>query len=138
MPRGEGSGSLPHGCTLRSMSIAPAEQFRVEMSNGLVIERLPLGYAHDKWRLCFVTWGARSIWKSGRGSMIDRFEELISVEGVSGLLDRQGTGCGGSGEEQEYAISLRTDASTTGIRVSYHSKGRVVADELIDLPTMKG
>ena len=119
-----------------SMSITPAEQFHVEMPNGLVIERLPLGFAHGKWRLCFVTWGARSIWKSGRGSMLDRFEELISIKGVGGDIDRQGTGCGGSGEEQDYAISFRADASTTAISVSYLRKGRVVADELIDLPKM--
>ena len=125
------------------MPSAPHEQFRIDMPDGLIIERLPMGFANGQWRLSFVAWGAQSIWDEWsdtkhrpRGS--DAFRDRIAVEGIGGELDVRGGGSGGSAEEQEYAISFRSDDRTTGIKVTYRHEGIPVSDEEIGLSTQEG
>jgi hypothetical protein len=114
-------------------------QFRIDMPDGLVIERLPMGYANGRWRLIFVTWGARSIWEvwadpQHRLQGADAFRERIAVEGLGGDLDIRGAGSGGGADEQEYRISFRSDDRTTGIKISYRHDGELVGDEDVELP----
>jgi hypothetical protein len=121
------------------MTSAPQGQYRIDMPDGLVIERLPLGYANGQWRLAFVTSGAATIWRlwtdpQHRSTGSEAFRDRINVEGLGGALDLRGAGSGGSAEEQEYAMSFRCDEDTTGIKVTYRHDGEVVGDEDIALP----
>lgn len=72
-------------CTVRIMA-TPRGQFRIQLPDGPIIERLPVGLANGSWRLSFVISGAPSIWdevdRAKDVSAFDVFHRRIAVEGL--------------------------------------------------------
>jgi hypothetical protein len=110
------------------------EQFRVVMPDGLIIERLPVGYAHGHWRISFVCSGV----DFGQGDppratrFTDEFRARVSIEAVSGDLDYRGGGTSGGGDEQEVHLRF-ADNGIEVIEITYHPDGATVAREVIEL-----
>ena len=123
-------------CTVRIMAKAPRGQFRIQMPDGLIIERLPVGLANGSWRLSFVIWGAPSFWDevdhANGVSMTDVLRRRIAVEGLGGVWELGGAGCRGDAREQEYRLQV-VGEDVTGLKVTYSHKGEAVASEVIDL-----
>ena len=118
------------------MAQTPRGQFRIQLPDGLIIERLPVGLANGSWRLRFVTSGARSIGAevdhANGVSMTDVFRRRIAVEGLGGVWELGRAGCRGDAEEQEYGLQV-VGERVTGLKVTYSHEGETVGNEVIDL-----
>ena len=119
--------------TFRVVTIR-AGQFRVEMPDGLVIERLPVGLAHGEWRVAFVVSGADFL--SGEPPRAvgfrEEFRERVALDGVGAPLVSRGGGGGGSDDEQEVRFNY-LDNGLTGVRITYIHEGDVLSSEVVDL-----
>lgn len=111
-----------------------AGQFRVEMPDGLVIERLPVGLVHGEWRVAFVVSGADFL--SGEPPRAvgfrEEFRERVALDGVGAPLVSRGGGGGGSDDEQEVRFNY-LDNGLTGVRITYTFEGDVLSSEVVDL-----
>lgn len=129
--------------TVRVVTSTRPDQFRVEMPDGLVIERLPVGLAHGLWRVAFIASGADFIVDEppladfldsepprGLGFPSDR----VTLDGVgAALLESGGSGVAeGSGDEREIRFTY-LDNGLTGLRITYTYEGTVLASEVVDL-----
>ena len=116
------------------MSQVPRGQFHVEMPDGLVIERLPVGHAHGHWRVWFVAHGVSfATGKPPRAvRFLQEFYDRVTIEGIGGDLNYRGGGSGGGDGEQEVHMNYLDDG-LTGFRITYRHDGEVVASEVIDL-----
>lgn len=123
-------------CTVRIMAKTPRGQFRIQLPDGLIIERLPVGLANGSWRLSFVISGAPSIWDevdhANDVSMFDVFHRRIAVEGLGGVWELGGKSSDGNGREAEYRLEV-VGEGVTGLKVTYSHKGETVGSEVIDL-----
>lgn len=120
-----GSGSTVQ--TVRSFR----SQHRHTLSSGVVVERLPLGFAAGRWWASFVGAVPGS---DGRASPIDPRIVMSSthVHDLDGLLDP--VGGGGGGNEREFAHTWElVDHGASRARVSYIDDGVEVASELLTL-----
>lgn len=104
------------------------------MPDGLVIDRLPVGFAHDAWRVAFIVSGANFL--AGEPPRAvgfhDEFRNRVTLEGVGAPLLSRGGGGGGGGDEQEMHFTYRNNG-VKGLRISYVYEGTVLASEVIDL-----
>jgi hypothetical protein len=105
------------------------------MPDGLVVDRLPLGYANERWRLTFVCSGVD--FRRGHPSRAilfsEEFAERVSITAVTGGdFVYAGGGGHGSGSEQDRHLRFSAEGAET-IRVSYLCEGQVVASEVLDL-----
>lgn len=123
-------------CTVRNMAKTPRGQSRIQLPDGLIIERLPVGLANGSWRLSFVISGAPSIWDevdhANDVSMFDVFNRRIAVEGLGGVWELGGRSSDGDGSEAEYRLEV-VGEGVTGLKVTYSHKGETVGNEVIDL-----
>lgn len=109
-------------------------QHRVQMPDGLVLKRLPLGYAHGLWRLSFVAHGFdlpvhdRAAWSA----FCRDLHHLVRVEGTDGEVEVPGAGSGGDDSEHRLSMDVRADG-VTGLRVSYVHDEQVVDTEVLAL-----
>jgi hypothetical protein len=122
--------------TVRPMATTPLGQFRIQLPDGLIIDRLPVGLANGSWRLSFVISGARSIWDevdhANGASMRDAFTRRIAVEGIGGAWELGRAGSNGDAIETEYRLQVGGEG-VTALKVTYRHQGATVADEIIDL-----
>lgn len=118
----------------RLVTEATARQLRVEMPDGLVIERLPLGLAHGRWRLSFVASGID--FSEGHPPRLvafhQEFKDRVAVDGVGGTLENQGSSGGGGDDEQAFSMIFRQNG-VSGLRITYLHEDRVFAREVVDL-----
>lgn len=113
----------------------PTGQFRVELPDGYVVERLPLARAHDGWHLSFIGWhpdpGSQRP-PRGVSRHRDPLDAALSVSGIGGRLG--GVRGGGHGNDREQHRHLRVDAGTaTAVLVVYSHDGVEVAREELPL-----
>jgi hypothetical protein len=110
-------------------------QHRVEMPDGLVVDRLPLGFANGLWRLSFVVSGMDlpvHRRHAVRAAFIRGLYDRIRVEGSNGTIDQVGSGTSGGEHEHQLSMDLRA-VGATGLRVSYLQDERVVDTEVLPL-----
>lgn len=112
----------------------PPRQFRVNMPDGLVIERLPVGLAHGQWRVSFVASGV-NFFEGGRPHAVGfhhEFHDRVVLEGIGSPLDVRGGGGAGGDDEQEVLVHY-LDNGVTGMKITYRYNGEVVTTEVIHL-----
>jgi len=104
------------------MSEGRREQFRVEMPDGLVFERLPIGHANGHWRIGFVAFGVNfSTGKPPRATrFLQEFYDRVTIEGIGGELNYRGGDSGGGEGEQEVRMNYlsREDACSSTSAIS--------------------
>jgi hypothetical protein len=116
------------------------DQTAVELPDGILVDRLPVGHANGAWHVNFVWSGhdpsfdADEAWVPfcGFGSTAER---LLDVSGVDGTLEQVGGG-GNGGHEHEQWLEYR-DNGIGALRVSYGEPSAPTATETIDLRTRR-
>jgi hypothetical protein len=105
-----------------------AEQRRIVLPDGLIIERLPVGRANERWHLSFVCSGVDFLQGDPPRAVRfpDEFRSRVSVAAVAGDLQYLGGGAGGSDDEQEVRMYF-ADNGVTAIEVTYLDAGTPVA-----------
>lgn len=116
------------------MTNAPDRHFRVDMSDGLVIERLPLGFANGKVRLRFIASGPNfSLGDPPRAiDFMAEFRDRVSIEGVGTSLSYCSGSCVGGEDEQEVGFAYLANGAKS-IRLQYVHDGSAVATEVLDV-----
>ena len=108
--------------------------FAVRLTDGSLVERLPVGHAHGRWRLQWV----RSDVPSAEAELVDgrihnmphqRFVRLRSTVGPLDLLDASGV-LGGAVQP----FSVRLPDTLSHLEVDYVVEDEVVATEIVPLP----
>lgn len=120
--------------SVTGMSRSLRDQRTVELADRLVIERLPVGYAHGMWRVRLVLSGPEAVRDRDDGSMslLREVEEILAVEGVGGPLQHRDSSLYGGHDEVDLMWSFVGD-DITGMRFTYRHDGNVVATEVVDL-----
>lgn len=120
--------------SVTSMSRSLRDRCTVEVADRLVIERLPVGYAHGMWRVRFVLSGPEAVRGRDDGSMslVREVEEIIAVEGVGSPLEHRDSSLSGGHDEVDLMWSFVGD-DITGMRFTYRYDGDVIATEVVDL-----
>ena len=116
------------------MNTRRTEEFRVHLSNGLVIDRLPVGLANGQWHLAFVCSGVNFVQGSPPRHVrfAQEFRDTVTIAAVAGSLDYQGGGVSGGWDEQEVRMRY-VQNDLTGLVVTYLDGGNTAATEVIDL-----
>jgi len=116
------------------MTRAPRDQFTVDLPNGLVIERLPVGFAHGQWRVRFVLSGTEAVRDRAEGFMglAHDVEEFVTVEGIGAPLLHRDSAMSGGSDERDLMWTF-VGKGLTGMRFTYQFDGDVFATEVIDL-----
>ena len=116
------------------MTTPRAEQFRVVLPDGLIIERLPVGRANGRWHVSFVCSGVDFLQGDPPRAVRfpDEFRSKVLVAAVTGHLQYLGGGAGGGDDEQEVRMRF-ADNGVTAVEVTYLDAGTRFAAEVIDL-----
>jgi hypothetical protein len=109
-------------------------QFHLEMPDGLVVGRLPVGLANGEWRVPFVASGVDFLVGEPPRAVgfSEEFRQRATIEGIGAPLVSRGSGGRGSDREQEMTMRYSQNG-LTGLRVTYAFEGRVLATEDVDL-----
>jgi hypothetical protein len=116
--------------------LVSGDQTTVELPNGVVVERLPVGYANGAWHVTFVWSGHDPSFDENKDAVpFCRFgstaEGLLAVSGVDETLERVGGGASG-GHEHEQRLEYQ-DNGLRALRVVYGEPGAPAATETINL-----
>ena len=114
------------------------DQTAVELSDGIVVDRLPVGHANGAWHVAFVWSGHDPSFNededlvpfTGFGLTAQR---LLRISGIDGNLQQVGEGANG-GHEHELRLEYQ-DNGLGALRVSYGEPDAPTATETIDLRT---
>jgi hypothetical protein len=109
-------------------------QFQAVFPDGLVIDRLPMGYANERWHISFVCSGvdfAANV-PSRASTFPEEFRSRVSIVPVDGALEYAGGGGHGSRFEQDRHLRFRADG-VHSVEVVYSFEGEQVAIETVVL-----
>ena len=102
--------------------------------DGLVIDRLPVGYANERWHVSFVCSGvdfAASV-PSRASTFPEEFGSRVSIVAVDGTLEYAGGGGHGGRYEQDRHLRFQADG-VHSVEVVYSFDGEQVAKEKVAL-----
>ena len=105
-------------------------QHRHVLTNGVVVERLPLGFAAGRWWATFVY--AAPDPNGGQPVDLRHIGRSVWVSDPDGLLEFA-SGAGGGGEREHEYVSELVDQGASQARVSYLEGGEEVGSELLAL-----
>lgn len=110
------------------------DEFRLDLPDGLVIERLPVGLANGQWHLAFVCSGVDFLAGDPARAVhfAHEFRSRVMISAVDGTLDYQGGGSSGGEAEQEVRMRYARSGPTS-LEITYLHDGAAVAREVIDL-----
>ena len=120
------------------------DEFRVDMHDGLVIERLPIGLANDHWYVAFVLSGVDSLTSPSPDFLIE-FRKMVVIsdaERPDWVFESEGGGSSGGGDEQFvwWLYSRQAQGGPewppgplTTLEINYLQNGTTLAGEIIDL-----
>ena len=114
-----------------------AGQFGVRLSDGMRIDRLPVGWAAGHWWINFIfsegKFGAGARPRSAR--MWDEIPDLLHLEGEYGRITLPPTAGGDGGFDGDiYWAHYQFKDDLQLLKISYLDGGTEVASEILDLP----
>lgn len=114
------------------------DQTAVELPDGVVVDRLPVGHANGAWHVNFVWSGHDPSFNDAEAwvpfcGFTSTAERLLDISGVGGNLQQVGGGGDGGHEHQQW-LEYK-DNGLGALRVSYGEPGAPTATEMIDLRT---
>lgn len=113
-----------------------AGHFEVRLSDGMRIDRLPVGWAAGHWWINFIfsEGNFRAGAQSRSARMWDEIPEILHLEGEHGRITLPPTASGDGGSDGDiYWAHYEFKDDLQMLRISYLDGGAKVASEILDL-----